>query len=249
MAHKFGFVKPKNWTNLPFNEKIRYYGKILNSDYAPYVDKLEAKKIVKEMCGEEVETAKVIKILNSPSDLLQEDLNINHIIKGAHASKFNVNIKESTKLDETINKLEEWNIQYYPLIEKQYSYLTPRFFIEEKVDDFYTGKSGDAVTFMIRCIYGKPVSIGIWYQGMMNNHYLDWKPIQTEIPFKIPKPVVMPRMLELASKLSAPFEFVRIDFYISKDSKIYFSEFTFTPQRGARVFPKLVEKELGMTWI
>ena len=55
-------------------------------------------------------------------------------------------------------------------------------------------------------------------------------------------------MLKLAKKLSKPFEFVRIDFYIGENDLIYFSEFTFTPNAGKQVFTKDVEYMLGKLW-
>jgi hypothetical protein len=56
-------------------------------------------------------------------------------------------------------------------------------------------------------------------------------------------------MIELAEILSAPFEFVRIDFYLSSDRKIYFSEYTFTPSGGYRFYTNNIEAELGKLWL
>ena len=103
---------------------------------------------------------------------------------------------------------------------------------------------------MVRCIYGTPVSIGIIHRGKMNNYYLDWRPIHLEIPdeVQIPKTDVE-KMIEYARTLSAPLEFVRVDFYLDADHVIYFSEFTLTPSAGRPVYPsQAVEMELGKTW-
>ncbi|MEX0634078.1 hypothetical protein M8494_27405 [Serratia ureilytica] len=45
------------------------------------------------------------------------------------------------------------------------------------------------------------------------------------------KPEGYDELFEYASRLSAPFEFVRVDFYISK-GQIIFGELTFTPPPG-----------------
>ena len=55
-------------------------------------------------------------------------------------------------------------------------------------------------------------------------------------------------MLKLAKKLSKPFEFVRIDFYIGENDLIYFSEFTFTPAAGYQVFDLETEMYQGSLW-
>ncbi len=103
---------------------------------------------------------------------------------------------------------------------------------------------------MIRCIYGKAVSIGIGYNEYMNNYYIDWTPIKIGIPFTIEKMEEVEKMKVLAEKLSQRFEFVRVDFYLGKDKKIYFSEFTFTPSAGNMVYPThTIEYELGKSWI
>jgi len=48
---EFIVPKPSNWMQLAMNQKIRYYGQYMNKHYAKYVDKLQAKKFVKEVCG------------------------------------------------------------------------------------------------------------------------------------------------------------------------------------------------------
>ena len=55
-------------------------------------------------------------------------------------------------------------------------------------------------------------------------------------------------MLNIVRELSKIFEFVRIDLYISKDDKIYFSEFTFTPNGGTKFFNNDLELKYGLLW-
>lgn len=269
----FTFKKPNNWNYLALFEKIKYYGMILSKDYSIYVDKLNSKNIVEEICKNNnisnLYIPKVIKILNDINDLEKEDINSLYIIKGNHGSKYNINIKledekeindtndikdeKEDKFKNIIKQLTFWNKKYIG-DEKQYDYIIPTFFLEEKIDDYYSGKSGHAATFMFRCIHGKPVSIGVSYRGKINNYFLDFSPIKIEITdininlndikneFK--------QMYDLSCILSSKFEFVRIDFYLSKERKIYFSEFTFTPKAGVMNFPTYeLEYELGKSWI
>ncbi len=134
----YNIIKPIGWEKLAFYEKIRYYGTILTKEYSDYVDKLKAKYIVKEICGEEIEIPKVIKILKNNKDITNLDINENYIIKGAHGSKFNINIKNNTSLREILILLNKYNIKYNPhKNESQYQYIEPKFFIEEKVDDYF----------------------------------------------------------------------------------------------------------------
>jgi hypothetical protein len=56
-------------------------------------------------------------------------------------------------------------------------------------------------------------------------------------------------MLLVASALSEPFDFVRIDLY-SVHGKLYFGEFTFTPTAGGNRFdPPEWDSYFGEQWI
>ena len=68
--------KPKNWNSLALYQKVRHYRNHLTTEHARFVDKIEAKKIVKEILGDEIEVAKIIRILDSPNDLCDSDINI-----------------------------------------------------------------------------------------------------------------------------------------------------------------------------
>jgi len=74
--------------------------------------------------------------------------------------------------------------------------------------------------------------------------------LKPEIPHYIQKPKNFDKMISLAEKLSSPFEYVRIDFYITdEDDKIYFSEYTFTPNNGLKSLSYDQEMLLGKDWI
>jgi len=242
------FCKPNNWMELPMFKKIEYYGTILSKEYAEYVDKIEAKRIVKDLCGEDIQVAKLIKILKQPEDISQDDLDSKYIIKSAHGSNWNININNKTSLNNVIMKLQNWNKYYGGDREKQYSYIKPRFFIEEKINDSILGHTGEALVYMIRCVYSKPISIGVKYKNVQNSYDIDWNLISSGINFDIPKPKCLSKLLKLCETLSANFEFVRLDFYIGNNNIIYFSEFTFTPNGGFQVFDIKTEIKQGLMW-
>jgi len=244
------FSKPSNWNNLPIYEKIKIYAENLTEEYSQYVDKINSKLIVKKICGENIQIPKIIKILKSPNDIKQNDLQPNYIIKSAHASGWNINIDSNTKINDVHKTLNLWNTKYNPHYEKQYSFLNPTFFIEEKINDSILGLTGNAIVYMIRCIHSKPISIGVKYKYDLNSYDIEWNEIQKpQIKFVIPKPKKLDLMLEMASLLSSNFEFVRIDFYINANDDIYFSEFTFTPASGNKVYDDInIEFSQGMLW-
>lgn len=242
----FSFTKPPNWSSMPFFSKIGYYKNVLDERVVPYVDKIEAKKIVKAL-HEDISVAKIVRILKNPNDFNQNDINPKYIVKSAHGSGWNINITEQTKVQDVVKSLQKWNTTYEGIKEKQYKYIKPRFYIEEKVDG---PKGGQALVYMFRCINGSPVTIGVKCakRKVQNSYDIEWNPIMPENLEGIERPNRLDKMLTLAAKLSEPFEFVRIDFYYVNE-KIYFSEFTFTPAGGKQVLPLELEIQFGKLWL
>lgn len=244
---EFKLTKPSHWNRLAMYEKIGYYGKYLNEHYSKYVDKIQAKQIVKEVCGDEIKTANILKILNHPRDLTKHDLVDHTMIKSAHGSGWNIVISDAhaiKNINRIYNKLNDWN-KIYSITEKQYTFLKPTFFIEESIDDKYYGKNGNAVVYMVRCVHGKAITIStnLKHLHKMCNYDINWNIFyRNEIPH-IAKPVHFDKMIKYAELLSAPFEFVRVDFYVDKNDDIYFSEFTFTPKAGMICYSQEVEKK------
>jgi len=243
----FNFPKPGMWDYMPLYKKIGYYKTILTNDYAKYVDKIEAKNIVREAAGDLVQCTQLIRVLKDPNDIHESDLNTNHIIKSAHGCGWNINIKDTTTVESVKLALNSWNHQYVGTGEKQYSFIEPRFYIEEKLVDSVLGQTANAVVYLIRCIRGSPFVIGVRMKNRQNNYDLNWNPIKKVEIQNLEKPKQLEKMLEIAERLSKPFEFVRIDLYIGIDG-IYFSEFTFTPSGGNKFYSMKKEHEFGKLW-
>jgi hypothetical protein len=239
--------KPSNWSRLPLYKKIKYYGSQLNELYSPYVDKIEAKNIVKATCGDDIHVARIIRILDSPSDICASDMNPLHLIKSAHGSAWNID-PSNTNIETAKQLLTRWNTLYNNGRERQYIGVPRRFFIEEKIDDHEFGITGLANTYTIRCIYGKPVTFHIKRNGKFNAWIISsWRQVMSDAG-SIQPPPEAGKMIELAEKLSQPFEFVRIDFYLDAQRRIFFSEYTFTPNAGTQFYSTDVEYELGALW-
>lgn len=270
-TNKLTFKKPFNWTDLPLFCKISYYSYILDIRYSIYVDKIEAKKIVKELTHGEIKTAKIVKELKNAEDFVESDINPLHILKASHGCGWNLDLKTNTKIDEIRDFINKRMHTYKSRenFEKQYNYIEPRFFIEEKINDFLYGVTGKAIVFMVRCIHGKPISIGVKFKYIKKSKDKDndniyevnllydtnWNKIKDSeitksdnIIFDIQKPKKFDIMIRNAEILSQRFEFVRIDYYIDKKHDIYFSEFTFSPNGGYQTFNMEIEKETSKYW-
>lgn len=244
----FRLQKPDTWRFLPLYEKLHYYKDHLNEHYVPYVDKIEAKRIVKEALGDELHVAPLVRILDSPKDVLETDICGNHLLKASHGCGWNIDLAEVQDLEKIRTSLHSWNKPYQAQYEPHYSWVKPRFYIEEKICDKVHGITGKAITYCIRCIHGKPFVVGVRDGGFQNSYDCNWNPVKKlEMPH-VEKPAVLDKMLHIAKVLSKPFEFVRIDLYVGEGDKIFFSEYTFTPSAGFMFYPLKYEKEFGKLW-
>ena len=235
------------WANLPLYRKIYFYRSYLGPLQAQYVDKINVKNIVNDVCGHLIKTAKTVRILENSHDLKPEDINPNHFLKGAHGSGWILDLAQPNALKKGKAELQIWN-RIYSQEERQYTYLKPRYFIEEKVNCEYFGLGPLALDIKVNCFYGKPVFLSVQTPDKKRNYYtMDWKHI---VPpeFTYTRSSKMDTLIEAASMLSKPFEYVRMDFYIAVDG-VYFSEFTFTPKNGASRLADEIELELGKSWL
>jgi hypothetical protein len=249
----FTFIRPPDWDFLPLSKKIQHYMIQLDKSHSYYVDKLCAKKIVKNMVGNEIEIPKTVRVLKDYTDIKQSDINSNYIIKASHGSSWNYNIEDGKiyNINEIILKLSSWNCPFNGDIEKQYKYINPTFYIEEKIICRYKGNDGNAYAWCFYCIHNKVCHINVIDKSLdyINRYDLNWNILDIPLNglFEVEKPKELNHMIKMAEKLSKPFEFVRIDFYIGNDDKIYFSEYTFSPCMGFNIYEDY-DYELGQYW-
>jgi hypothetical protein len=250
----FNFIRPPHWEQLPLSKKIQHYMIQLDKYHSYYVDKINAKRIVKNILKHEIEIPKTIRILDNYSDVKESDINTNYMIKASHGSGWNLIFEEGKHYD--INEvkliLSSWNCPFNSDIEKQYKYIAPVFYVEEKITCRYQGHNGKAYAWCFYCIHNKVTHINVIdkYIDCINRYNLNWELLDVELngKFHVDKPKELNKMIELAERLSKPFEFVRVDFYIGIDNKIYFSEYTFSPCMGINIYGNL-DYEMGKSWI
>lgn len=237
--------KTLNWNKLPLYKKVSLYQEHLTKSKAKYADKLIVKKILNKNYPE-INIPKTVRILDNNGDIKQDDINPNHILKSTHGSSWNIDFNKISNLEIIKKKLIKWN-KTYSNVEKHYSFIEPRFFIEEKIHDFQLPYQSKATIFMFRCIHGEANSVEIYFSNKRFLYDLDWNPLLNHEE-QINKPDKLNEMINIANKLSSKFVFVRIDLMLSIENKIYFNEFTFSPNKGRQLFPEDVELKLGIKW-
>ena len=243
--------KPKT-----FNEKIQW-SKIYDS--TPEKTRLADKYLVRDWVAEKIGDKYLIPLLgayDSFDEIDFEKLPNRFVIKCNHGSGWNIVVKDKRKLDLAVvkEKIDKWmatNFAFVAGCEMQYFNIPPKIIIEQYMDD----GTGDLRDYKFTCFDGKPEFIWIdserHTKHKRNLYDLQWRQLKCKVnlsydTFPSPdKPECLDEMVELAKRLSAGFNYVRVDFYII-NNRIYFGEMTFTSSSGTEIiWPSSFEKHLS----
>lgn len=249
-GRKADFDHPKT-----FNENI-CARKLRNDAYDlwPYTDKYEAREYVKQTIGE-----KYLNVCYGVYDTFEEikfdDMPNRFALRGTHGSGYNVIVSDKKKFDKkkASKKFRGWlNKNYYHRCrERNYAKIKPRIMC----DKYLECKDYDGLPeIKVFCFNGKAKLIGYnlckdgrTYTNMYDG---DWKYLDIQKGYCHFNDKSVPRnsreIIDVAEKLAAPFEFVRVDLY-NVDGHIIFSELTFFSGGGFVPFnPPEADKKLGI---
>lgn len=225
-----------------FNEKIQWL-KIYDNSYlkTKLADKYCSRDYIKNVIG-----AKYLVPLIASYDKF-EDINFDvlpnrFVMKANHGCGMNIIVKDKFNLniEEVKAKFQKWlntNYAFAYGLELQYRDIKPRITIEKYIDEL----SDDLHDYRFYCFGGKPYHVWVDIKSGTNEHRrtifnMKWEKVDLKatwppIEYDIQKPINFDKMVEIATKLSKPFKFVRVDLY-NIGGKIYVGELTFTPQSG-----------------
>ena len=177
-------------------------------------------------------------VCERPSEIPWDDLPPKLAVKWNFATGFNVLIDGAPGFDReaAVRQLEKWGRDRFWLLhgEMHYKRIPRRLLCEKYIDP----PPGGLVDYKFYCFHGKPLAVLVIERGRRRPCRAvfmtpDWR-FLSDIPQKYasfpdpPEPRSLARMVEAAEALSAPFPFVRIDFY-ETEGRPMFGEMTFTP--------------------
>lgn len=226
-----------------FSEKLQWL-KLYNREpiMTTMVDKVEAKKYVANIIGEEY-IIPTIGVYNLVEEIDFDALPNQFVIKCTHDSGGLVICKDKSKLDikkakSKLSKALKTNF-YYQNREWPYKDVNPRIIAEQLLE---IGGGGDLPDYKFFCFNGEPKCCQV-ISGRSSTMTIDffdeeWNHLQFHEPRQYPfsvNPILKPesysQMWQLARKLSLGHPFLRVDFY-EINGKIYFGELTFYPTSG-----------------
>ena len=241
--HKLNLKNPTRYT-----EKLQYL-RLYVYPKDPLVVQCAGRAGVREYVKEKGFSDNLIKIygvFDRFDDINFDNLPDQFVMKCTHACAFNYICLDKSQIDipelrKTFNKWLKTNYGK-KTVELHYAPIKPQIIIEE-----YLKEEGQPlpIEYKIHVFNGVAKSMYVvTSRGVdirYNNYYIDWTPFdgsqfngwkKTDEPIK--KPDRWSDMVKMAEALAAPFPFVRVDLY-NINSKIYFSEMTFTPAKGTLI--------------
>lgn len=241
-----------------YNEKLQWL-KLYNKhpEYSKMVDKIEAKKYVASIIGDEY-IIPTLGTWNNVDEINWDSLPNQFVIKVTNDSGGIVVCKDKTKLD--IKKAKKilqygWGRNYYRF-NKEYPYkdVKPRIIAEQYMSD---GDENGLRDYKFFCFKGTPKVMFLLKDRNIDTRLNFYDLEFNKLPFErgypnfddeVEKPKGWNEMITLAEKLSKDIAHIRVDFYNIK-GKIYFGELTFFPGSGMERFkPKEWDTIMG-DWI
>ena len=232
-----------------FNEKIHW----LNLNYQDSritrcCDKLEMKEYIKEQVGDGF-SVPTIRTYDLANDICFDELPEKFVLKvnWGDGPEYSVLVTDKSKANEDRikgkmnNAMRPWNNLYYSHFFWGYKNVLPKIYAEEFVESGEGGLSD----YKIHCFGGEPKVVLVCEDrkagGLKKTFFdMDWNLLPCHradgaLNPDASKPPLFDEMVRIARILSAPFPFVRVDFY-SVEGKIYVGEMTFHPGCGFEKF-------------
>lgn len=245
LGYKLNLKEPKS-----FNEKLQWLKlNDIHSEYTQMVDKVEAKKYVASLIGDEY-IIPTLGVWNSVEDVDWDKLPNQFVIKVSSDSGGVIVCKNKSNLDfnKAIKKLNSDFKKNYYNYNKEYPYrdIKPKIIAEQYMEDRKTGELRDYKFF---CFNGEPKILKVDF-NRFKSHRANYYDINKNLlmfgeatfPPDYNKEIEFPdnyeKMVQLVRIIAKSIPFVRVDLY-NVNGYIYFGEITFFPASGLGKFTSL----------
>ncbi|MBQ8293836.1 MAG: DUF616 domain-containing protein [Alphaproteobacteria bacterium] len=211
-------------------------------------DKLAVRKYVCDKIGDKY-LPKLYATYKNSDEFILDKLPQSFVLTYNAGSGQNLLVFDKTKFSpqELKQTVKEWLLYNHSELfcEMQYRYIPPRVIAREMVD------IRTDIEYKMWCFGGRVEFIVLnCYQDGHNNIRIktksrDWSDLDFNqsdygiagiISTDIERPDFLNELIEITEKLAEPFDFVRVDFYETKDGKLVFGELTFSPTAGNLVY-------------
>ena len=252
-----------NWKH-PRNMQEYVYAQLFNKDtdlhlYSIAADKLKVREYISKTIGNKY-LNELYGSWTKPQNIDYEELPDSFVLKTNNGCATNIFVKDKSKINknEICKTLNHWlHVPYGNATgQVQYSLIKPMI-IAEKFMRQSDGTS-NLIDYKFYCVNGKPVNLLVCANRSERSHEFDamvfdmeWNEIPDFVSKNfnhikaMEKPISFDEMKLIATKLSKPFKFVRIDFYEINGHPV-FGEITLTPNMGGALSPTANQYFLSM---
>ncbi len=198
----------------------------------------------------------LLGVFERPEDIPWGELEAPYVIKASHGCQWNLFVFDPAEVDhsELERTLRRWLKTSFFYHAREWAYRDiPRRIIAER----FIGPGREAPDdFKFLCFDGRPralyVRAGRFSQPTQTWYETTWAPLAfRNVPGPAPPqpaPAALPEMLEVASRLSEGFDFIRVDLYFV-GGRVYCGELTLYPGAGfERYDPPEADEWLGGFW-
>ena len=245
---------------MTFNEKLQWL-KLYDRKpvYTTMVDKVEAKKYVASVIGEEY-IIPTLGVWDRAEDIDFDSLPNQFVLKCTHDSHGLVICKDKSKLnvEDAKKKLSKALKRNYYLLFREWPYkdVKPRIIAEQYMQDAPTSALYD---YSFSCFGGIAKCFKVDFDRFTSHHASYYDPEGNSLkigevvcPPDLDKAIVLPeslpRMITLSEQLATENSFLRVDFY-DVNEKVYFGELTFYPASALGKFIFEDNDKLLGAWI
>lgn len=253
------------WPNIrnprTFNEKVAH-----RQLFAPHplgslvADKWRVREYVAERGLRDI-LNEVYFVTDDPATIPFADLPDQFVIKANHGSGTNIIVKDRSKLKQkrVIRQCRKWLTQKSGKVthnyETHYDGIAPLILVERYIEA-EEGR-GALTDYKLFCFRGLAQFIQVDLDRFVNHtrviYDCEWRDTGMRYIYSrgelVPKPPRFEEMLRVVERLSADFDFCRIDLYAPEPERLLFGEITMNPQGGLGPFtPREWDFRLGELW-
>jgi hypothetical protein len=259
MKYELNLDPPRSYNEKIIWKKLFDRNPLLTVTADKYAVRDYLKKVLGEKSANEI-LIPVYYVTDKPATIPFNKLPDKFVIKPNHGSMMHLIVTEKDQIDREniIRQCKLWLRNNFGLYGHEWAYRNiRRKIIIEQLLETSTGELPH--DYKLYCFHGKcrmlRVTRNRFGREILTAFYdTDWNILPASVPGyhqvsqNFERPSNLPEMIELAEKLSAPFDYVRIDIY-NVDSKIYFGELTHYEGSGlARFEPESFDFQLGKYW-
>ncbi|WP_149302711.1 ATP-grasp fold amidoligase family protein [Pareuzebyella sediminis] len=233
-GRQINLINPNTYT-----EKLQWLKLFYRNDKMPICSDKYAVHQYLENHGHKALLNEILGVYKKADDIDFDSLPNSFVAKTTHGCGQNLICKDKNELDwkkwkEIIDSWLKLNVYAFGR-EWNYHHIPRRILIERFIDH------EPLVDYKFMCFNGEPKFLQI-NNDRDGKHYVDFYDIEwnkvdftydkfEQSDYIVPPPDQIKEMIAIAKKLSAPFPYVRVDFY-NPPNKIIFGELTFFPGSG-----------------